>query len=96
MSDGTFVQCLFKRALFNSNLNKQSPLETITFRFVQRMFVQKRIIRRKCLKSLVCSLFKRHSPTGRFVLEQSLLRRGARRDRGFGVYLTDPKKEATT
>ena len=67
----TFVQCLFKRALFNTNLNKQSPLETLTLGFVQRMFVQREKNDRKYLKTLLCSLFKRLPPTGGFVVEQS-------------------------
>jgi hypothetical protein len=79
-----FVQCLFKWALFNGNLNKQSPLETLTFRFVQRMFVQNEIIRRKYLKTLLCSLFKRFPPTGGFAVEQSPYPVGQRPHKTFG------------
>ena len=67
----TFVQCLFKRALFNTNLNKHFPLETVIFRFVQRMFVHGKKNSHKCLKILVCSLFKHLPPTGGFAFEQT-------------------------
>ena len=100
MNDQTFIQkggvIVQRRALFNLDLNKQSPLETLTLGFVQRMFIQNGIIRRKYLKTLLCSLFKRLPPTGGFVFEQSPYPMGAGWGGGFAVYLPDPKKEATT